>query len=387
MGAFGSIFSGKKGAGFQAAGADIANPVTEAEAKAANKQQQDFINALAAQNGIQNQSSVFNQLQNVASGQGPNPAQAQLAQATGNNIANQAALIASQRGAGQNIGLAARNAARIGGDLQQQAAGQGATLQAQQSLSALNQLGGIAGQQVGQQQQAINQNQNALLNSINAQNQANVGMVSNQNNANAAIAAQNAKTQGGLLGGLLGGVGSGFGLFAEGGEVNAPQQYSAIDPSEVPPITPVSAPPTSVVAPPAYKGKSKVGELLNSIVSGEDKSVDAGMALGQGIAGGIKSLFAQGGKVPALVSPGEIYLDRKDVKEIKDGKKSPMEGEKIKGKASVKGDSYKNDTVSKDLESGGIVLPRSVTQGKDAPEKAKQFVAAILAKQSIKRKK
>jgi hypothetical protein len=74
-------------------------------------------------------------------------------------------------------------------------------------------------------------------------------------------------------------------------------------------------------------------------------------------------MAAKGGKVPAMVSPGEKYLPPQDVKKVKEGKANPMQvGETIKGKAKVKGDSLKNDTVPKTLESGGIVLPRHITQ-------------------------
>ena len=99
--------------------------------------QQNLLNALQQQNGLGNQTNVYNQLQGVASGQGPNPAQAMLNQETGQNVANQAALMAGQRGASQNVGLMARQAAQQGANLQQQAVGQGASMQAQQGLNAL----------------------------------------------------------------------------------------------------------------------------------------------------------------------------------------------------------------------------------------------------------
>lgn len=118
-------------------------------------QQQAFISALHAQNGIQNQTNAYNQLQGLANGTGPNPALAQLNQQTANNAAQQAALQAGQRGAGANVGLLARNIANQGANLQQQNVGQAATLQAQQQANAINQMGGLATQQVGQQQQAL----------------------------------------------------------------------------------------------------------------------------------------------------------------------------------------------------------------------------------------
>ena len=51
-------------------------------------QQQAFLQALQGQNGLQNQSNIYNQLQGIASGTGPNPALAQLNQTTGQNAEN-----------------------------------------------------------------------------------------------------------------------------------------------------------------------------------------------------------------------------------------------------------------------------------------------------------
>lgn len=127
-----------------------------------------FVNALNGQGGLNNQSQVFNQqaalqaqqqglvgqLQGVADGTGPNPAMAALNQQTSNNISQQAALMASQRGAGANAGLLARQAGMQGANIQQQAAGQAATLQAQQQLAGLG--------AIGQQQQAIGNTQQAM---------------------------------------------------------------------------------------------------------------------------------------------------------------------------------------------------------------------------------
>lgn len=95
--------------------------------------------------------------------------------------------------------------------------------------------------------------------------------------------------------------------------------------------------------------------------------------------------FAKGGAVPnSLVSPGERYLSPKAVKEVEQGKKSPMKaGEKIPGRAKVGGavNSYANDFVPKTLQEGGIVLPRSVTKSKDPAREAHKFVKALLARQ------
>lgn len=146
---------------------------------AAFDSQQALVNQLSGLNGAANQQNVFNQQQalsdqygNIAAGQGPNPAQAMLAQATGNNVANQAALMAGQRGAGSNVGLLGRQAAMMGGNIQQQAAGQAATMQANQSLAAMQAQAGQQAAMAGTAQNQIgNQSANtqALANMANQQ--------------------------------------------------------------------------------------------------------------------------------------------------------------------------------------------------------------------------
>lgn len=55
-------------------------------------------------------------------------------------------------------------------------------------------------------------------------------------------------------------------------------------------------------------------------------------------------------------------------------------GGEIKGRAMHKGDTRSNDTVPALLSPGEIVLPRSVAQDEEAPDKAKKFVEAIKSK-------
>lgn len=61
-------------------------------------------------------------------------------------------------------------------------------------------------------------------------------------------------------------------------------------------------------------------------------------------------------------------------KKARGGNIKPRE---VPGKAKYKGDTRSNDTVPALLSPGEIVLPRSVAQDEDAPDKAKKFVAAI----------
>lgn len=210
---------GAGGGGFTAKGA-TQEQADQATGNVQNsyESQQKFLQALSQQNGVQNQQDVFlqqkalaDQLQQQTMGQGPNPAQAQLAQNTGANIQQQAALMAGQRGASANSGLMARQAAMQGGNMQQQAAGQAATMQANQQLAAQQALmqqqqamGGLATNQVGQQQTAITQGgQLALGGQKNT-----LDSLSNQNTTTqAAMAAANQSKDSGL-GGMMGGLGS-----------------------------------------------------------------------------------------------------------------------------------------------------------------------------------
>lgn len=338
------------------------SPVTNKQAQdaytanqAALAQQQAFLQATQAQNGLGNQSQVYNQLQDVAAGQGPNPAQNMLNQATGANVANQAALMAGQRGSSANTGLIARQAGMQGANIQQQAAGQGATMQANQSLNALGAAGQMANTQAGQQQAAVNANTGAqqneqaqLLNSIAGVNSANVSNQAGINQANAGITQSRNQMIGNMVGGVAQGIGAAAGKGAEGGFVKdfpkmaeggqAPQPSNYLHQY----FNPSPGMPPSAVQP----------------------------------------MMAEGGKVPALVSPGEKYLAPQQVQAVKQGASPMAEGTTIPGKPKVSGakNSYANDTVKKDLDEGGIVIPRSVTQSKNPDKKAEEFVLAVLAK-------
>lgn len=450
-------------------------------------QQQALVTALQAQNGLGNQSSVFNQLQGVANGTGPNPAQAQLAQATGANTANQAALMAGQRGSGQNVGLIARQAALQGAANQQNAAGQAATMQANQSLNALGQLGGIANTQAANQigattanTSAQQQEQNILQGANSAYNTANVAQQGNVNNANASLAQTGMQGQQAVIGGLLQGAGSAASLgkahggiirknYANGAQVTKAPAFSG-SPDQVS-FGPdsgaynVTAQPISNTAPAvastgitsngpksaftsfltggASSPQAKLQQGVAGAVGGLGKAIgnafksptaaqdttpgavagagdnyatsannfgadasasapgaadnfgvaplsDPGMSAGDSgsapslglekdAKGGMAGRMAKGGKVPAMLSPGERYLNPREVAKVASGKKDAASaGEKIPGKAKVKGDSLKNDTVPKTLEEGGIVLPKSVMESKNPHWAAHKFVSQIM---------
>lgn len=386
------------------------------------QQQADFVNALQAQHGLTNQNAAYQMAQNQANGTGPNPAQAQLAQATSANTANQAALMAGQRGSAANPALIARQAAMQGAANQQNAAGQAATLGAQQQLAGQQQMANIAGQQVGNLGAAQGQfNQTALGAQGNV-----LGGIGNQNSVigsmtNAGTAADterykaNLGQQSDIFGGLAKNAGSLAALFADGGSVKEEPSVwenikSAFDEPDKPKPSPT---PVKFANPDQAKSMQKVfGDTTGEARGGPIKAYAPGgqvmpgqqmhgpqSSLGKHLASRLTTpqqpmptaqpmMMAKGGKVPALVSPGEQYLPPSDVRKVvKDGANPLSLGERIPGKPRVGGNSYANDTVPKTLESGGFVIPNSIMQSKDAAKKAAAFVAAHQKSQSLKKGK
>lgn len=379
MGSIVGALTGSSGKGMarEPERAGILNPITQEQAADQYKnvqdsiaQQQAFAQALQGQNGIQNQSNVFNQLQQQALGQGPNPAQQLLANQTGNNAAEQAALMAGQRGSSANSGLIARQAAQQGANLQQQAAGQGAALQAQQSANALGQMGNMAGQQVAQQGNALQGYNNAIqggMGNIANQNQAAIASTDSINRANSAVDAQTANQQGNMMGNMMGAIGKGaeslWGGISDlwGGAAEGIGGFAGAGAAEMLP---------------AVGGMAETyGPYLVAAKGGQ---VPQPMShVGQHF-----HKMAKGGTVPALVSPGEVYLKPEQVQQVAKGANPMQIGEKIPGKPKVSGarDSYQNDFVKRDLKEGGIILPRSVTKSDNPHKHADAFVSAILAR-------
>jgi hypothetical protein len=401
--------------------------------------QQNFLNALQAQNGVQNQSNVFNQEQGIANGTGPNPAQTMLNQETGQNVSNQAALMAGQRGASANVGLMARQNAQNGAQIQQNAIGQGASLEAQQQLNALGAMGATAQNQVGNlgaATQGINQaaqgEQSILQNANSATNQANVGMQSNMNTVNAGISEANQGAGNGLLGGVLNGASSAISnIFAEGGEVQNFDEGGGVQPTSAPPapvgvtampmpqprfnIQPqnVAAPAPGMGAAPAAGPKSNVGQFLGGSAGAANGSTapSGGTGGGQFLQQGLSSLFSALGKnsTPSATNmsnedaeqaylDADVALDTGNTQEMPAAQDSNPDvqaaarggimggklkgGGKVPGKPKVGGavNTEKNDNVPALLSAGEIVLPRSVTQSKDPVNNAARFVAALMAK-------
>ena len=230
---------------YQAQGAPI-TPGTSADqlstaytgAQSGLNQTQGVANTLTpgVSQGANTEATLAGQLNNEANGQGPNPAAAELNQATGQNVQQTAALLASQRGAGTNAGLIGANAARTGANTQQAAVGQAATLSAEQQLAAQQAAANLAATQVNQGQSAIqgvNQQQQGeqtiLQNANTANNNANVTATGNVNNTNASVASGNQAANQSLIGGALGGLSSIAAAFAKGGIVRMDRGGNVLD--------------------------------------------------------------------------------------------------------------------------------------------------------------
>lgn len=277
------------------------------------QQQQDALKQMAAfaaaaqgMGGLQNLGQVFQQQQDLASqlqamgqGQGPSAAQAMLQQQAGDIAAQQAAIMGSQRGASQNVGLIGRQAAAAGMGAQQRAASQAAILRQQEQLSALEQLrqqqaqmGQIAGAQAEQARLGTGALGQAAL---QAQQQA-LQAQAQQEQARTSMAETKERTRGGILGSTMEFAGK-LVPKAEGGEIKPEEAFDIV-------------------------------EFLNAV-------------------------------------------------------KPMAHGEKVPGKAKVKGDSYSNDTVPALLSPGEIVVPRSAAKD---PEKAAAFAKSVAMRSKRKKK-
>jgi len=376
MGAIGGLL-GLNG-GVQGTGANLTPGVTPGQlntayggAQGALGSQQALLQALQGQGALGNQSQVYNQLQGVVNGTGPNPAQAQLAQATGQNVANQAALMAGQRGAGANVGLLARQAAQQGANTQQQAVGQAANLQANQSLNALGQAGNIANTQAANQIGATEANTQANLAQQQQLQNANSAMNQNQT----AIATEGMKGQQSAVGGVLGGLGHVLGL-ADGGGVPAkegPMSYLgralAGGSSSAAPQNALQQGMQSFIGGVANQLRSTPAPLTSGLQMPQVGSslVVAAPTLG------VNTALSGPGTMPAGPSLGRYQLaSGGDVgKKLKSGGKVP-------GNAKVPGNSPVNDNVSAMLSPGEGVIDRETMGHPGVVGDAARFVMAYV---------
>lgn len=405
----------------------------------------------AQRNLANQQQDTAQQYQNIANGTGPNPAQAMLNQATGANVANQAALMAGQRGAGSNVGLMARQAAQQGANTQQQAAGQAAVMQANQQIAGLQGLssqqqaigttqqnaGNLASTMMNQQQAqqaalaqqaaAMTQNQIAattglsqaqqaeqkqVLDSINAQNSANVGMQSNINSTNAGLATAKMGSQDKLMGGLGNALGSALNIGGGGAAGGKGEALSGKEGANS-----GSDPGTGSQAPVDKGTGADTSDNYGETVDDSGGSYKDNQAGGSGWASHVDdgNTAARGGEVKAA-DGGQVGLQPQGVPQQPQGPMSSF-GQFLSGwnkpvinepafasenkemsqggmaqtggsvqakspdqRAVKSGNSYDNDKVPAMLSEGEVVIPRSVMQSGDPAGGAARFIQALMAK-------
>lgn len=421
---------------FQATGATISPGTNTAQLQGAyNGAQAGLTGAEALNNtltpgvaqGASSQNILTNQLQSQALGGGPNPAQAALNQNTGQNIAQAAALAAGTRGAGTNAGLIASNAAQQGANTQQQAVGQGATLQAQQTLAAQNALENLAGTQVQQGTNAVQLNnqaqqneQNILQGANTATNNANVSQQENINSTNAAVAAGNQNSNSGIIGGIgnaINSVGKFLG-FAEGGQV--PDHIMHMAKIYYPHLAgggavwENSVPATSMINPgapvnlPAYNNtpiyKSSSGSSNSGSREGAQGTNPTGVDGTYGL-GGQSMVDSLGATNPYGAAPTALQMPQLGagigsaasqapslglgaLAYAKGGKVQKMEkGGKVPGPPpKINHDAYSNDKVNAKLTPGEVVIDLDTLHDKGSLGKMARFVAANIERKKMGRK-
>ncbi len=299
------------------------------------------------QQGMNNLQDSYQRLLQVAQGQGPNPAMQQYNQNINNIAKQQSGAISSVQGI--SPALAARMISQQGSGAMQNAAAQGATMQAQQQLGAMGQMGNIGAAQAG----AANQ------------------MQGNINNVNMGFGTTTMQGQQGVIGGLFGGLGAaaaasgGGGGGAEGGiagvDFAAPQPaiQNGADAFQFGQPSQPAPGPQSVVgkfmsgsdsagsgAMAIQQGMTKFGEGMGTMMKA--KPASPGMAMG-----GMASDYRSGGSVVA---------------------KNPSQ------KAVKPGNSYANDKIKAVLSEGEVVIPRAVMQSRDPVRATADFVAKVIAK-------
>lgn len=392
---------------FQATGANIQQGTNAGQLNQAYTGAQGALNQASGQSGVLNnqlnqgansQNTLTNELTEESQGKGAaqQAAQSALNQNTGQNIAQQAALAASTRGAGANAGLIAQNAANTGANLQQTAVGQEATNQANNALTAQNQLQNLASTQVNQgtaATQLANQTQqneqNILQNANTAANNAAVSQQSNINSVNAQVASGNQQANQNVLGGIgsaVGSIGSALALaeggkvpkhishvmniyhphFAVGGSVE-PWQNSVSSPGTIqmtaaPSIPSQSGNPITSASNPISKLSNGVGSLLKPASSSSNSNSEIGEYIP--VEGEYDDeAFAKGGKAKNFKKGGDVQ-----------------------GKPKVNHDDYSNDTVNAKLSPGEVVMDLNTLKDKGKLGKMARFVAKEIERKKAGRK-
>lgn len=389
-----------------------------------------------------NEGNLANVLQQQVQGNGPSPEKLEAQQMNENAIKSNTGMIASQRGI--SPALAARVAAQNAAGMQQQAAGQGALMGMQKQLGAEGALAGLYGQQGNQALGLNSADQNSIASYNNAEvggtsnmNNVNAGVAGQNANTSKGLA-------GGLLGGLAGGFGLAKGgvvpshpaaeiipdqtqNFAGGGMATFPEPTPAmtgdyifnggqgLNGGAMGLGSAIAGGLKSLFAPAALpaSGAGSQEDIDSGGLIGMGEKEKEGNASGLGSAlfqpqatsgGAVQSgsgsyapvegdpfagtmpSYQEGQKNPDFMSSGGEVPDHMHhmISIFRPGMKTSMlhaKGGAVPGKAPIRGDNAKNDTVPAMLSPGEIVLPRSVTQSKDPVKAAADFVAEKLRSQ------
>ena len=379
------------------------------------------------QTGMANLQNSYQQLQDVAAGKGPNPAMAQYTQNVQDLAKQQAGAISSVQGI--SPALAARMASQQSSGAMQNAAAAGANVQAQQQLGAMGQASQVAAQQAGaanQMQLGINNNNTTL-----ASGQMNRGLVGGVVGSVGSVLAHGGEV--GYAGG--GGVSSSpfsygapqskFGQFLQGatsydntagaskqpggGFDNGPDKKGTQDffskvfksfkskgaqenAGQGPTMDntaglsdgaiPYNSAPDYAAGLSSGAGDAAAGGAADAAGAATGAEA-AGAEAGGGDA--MAALLAKGGKVQAVVSPGEVYIPPGKLKQAIQSRNPLAAGSKVPGRPKVKGDSYANDVVPAKLEAGGVVIPNSIMQSKNPAKGAHDMIAGIIAKRKARK--
>lgn len=323
------------------------------------------------------QNSFIEALKEQAAGHGPSQAENQLQEATDKNNQMSAGSIASQRG--MNPAAAARLILQQQAANNQAAAGQAATTRTQEQLNAQGQLGSALGtkrtQDIGQSQGNATADTAYLTAAAGAQNNQNQVDVNNNNGVNsinAGVSAQNTNNTNATMGGIGGGIAQGALHLADGGmipnqDVRVPDYGVSHIPQpllDIIPLlkkkkeAPIASGSSGYMPDGSYNSSTGLPDGGTTTAGGAADAADYGSAAEAGSAAGVAD---EAGAAVLLAAHGAFV-------------QALREGGKVPGRAKVKGDNPKNDTVPAMLSPGEVVVPRSKVND---PEKAKEFIEAL----------
>lgn len=278
----------------------------------------------------------------IQSGQGPSVANLYVDAARDKSMAQALSMARSARG---NIspGAAYRQALNAASEGGQQAVQQGAMMRAQEGMDMtkfyeqLGMQGDMANQSSKNQSQGIN----AGMAQANLQGQQNYGTTSMKSTAD-------------MVGGLFQGLGSAASVKSDEG---AKTHVEGFDTKKF-----------------LDDLKSYKFDYKNPSVDGDGKQIGVMAQDVEKEAPQMVNNTPQGKMLDVSKSIGPILASLANLNERLEKSEGMMAGGKVPGKASVSGDSPKNDTVLAKLSPGEIVIPRSLA---DDPERAKKFIESL----------